>query len=88
MRITKDWVASGAVADPVKRSQLNPNCGSSEKLIAIVASGFAMLVDGHFKTQYNSETAARKAAEELLALFPNLRVEIYNASTKVRTPLR
>ena len=52
------------------------------------ASGFAMLVDGHFKTQYNSETAARKAAEELLALFPNLRVEIYNASTKVRTPLR
>jgi hypothetical protein len=43
-----------------------------------------MVVDGHFKTQYNSEAAARKAAAELLALFPNLKVEIYNASTKVR----
>jgi hypothetical protein len=48
------------------------------------ANGFAMVVDGHFKTQYNSEAAARKAAAELLALFPNLKVEIYNASTKVR----
>ena len=42
------------------------------------ANGFAMVVDGHFKTKYNSEAAASKAAAELLALFPMLRIEIYN----------
>jgi hypothetical protein len=50
-------------------------------------TGFAMIVDGYFKTQYVSEAPARKAATELLALFPNLKVEIYDASTKRRTPV-
>ena len=49
------------------------------------SKGYALVVDGHFKTQYEVEAAARKAAADLLALFPNLRVEIYDASTKART---
>jgi hypothetical protein len=49
------------------------------------SKGYALVVDGHFKTQYEVEAAARKAAADLLGLFPNLRVEIYDASTKVRT---
>ena len=49
------------------------------------SKGYALIVDGHFKTQYEVEAAARKAAADLLELFPNLRVEIYDASTKVRT---
>src|SRR6202051_5041876 len=39
VRSTKDCVVSGVMAGPVKRSQLSPICGSSEKLIAIVTSG-------------------------------------------------
>src|SRR6202171_904683 len=39
VRITKDCVASLAVADPVKWSQSSPICGSAEKLIAIAACG-------------------------------------------------
>src|SRR5207247_7701357 len=39
VRITNDWVASVAVADPVKRSQTSPICGSSEKVITIAACG-------------------------------------------------
>src|SRR5258708_4899917 len=39
VRITNDCVASLAIADPVKRSQTSPICGSSEKPIAIAACG-------------------------------------------------
>jgi hypothetical protein len=40
-----------------------------------------MVVDGQFK----DEAVAKKAAEELLTTYPLLRVEIYDASAKVRT---
>ncbi len=49
------------------------------------ANGYAMVVDGHFKTQFSEEDAANTAASELLANFPMLQVEIYNAKEKSRT---
>jgi hypothetical protein len=52
------------------------------------ASGYAMVVDGHFKTQFDDEASARKAATELLANYPMLQIEIYDASTKLRTLLK
>src|SRR4051812_8906935 len=33
----------------------------------VPSSGYAIVVDGHFKTQFSEENAARKAATELLA---------------------
>ena len=48
------------------------------------ANGYAMVVDGHFKTQFSEEDAANTAASELLANFPMLQVEIYNAKKKSR----
>ncbi len=50
--------------------------------------GYAMVVDGHFKTQFSDEGAALKAAKELLASYPMLKVEIYDASAKVRTLIK
>ena len=50
--------------------------------------GFALVIDGNFKMQFESDTAAQKAAKELLGKFPVLQVEIYDASTKVRTVVR
>jgi hypothetical protein len=47
-------------------------------------NGYAMVVDGHFKTQFSEEDAANTAASELLANFPMLQVEIYNAKEKSR----
>jgi hypothetical protein len=47
-------------------------------------NGYAMVVDGHFKTQFSEEDAANTAASELLANFPMLQVEIYNAKKKSR----
>ena len=48
------------------------------------ANGYAMVVDGHFKTRFSEEDAANTAASELLANFPMLQVEIYNAKEKSR----
>jgi hypothetical protein len=49
------------------------------------ASGFAIVVDGHFKNLFEEKTAAKKAATELLAKYPMLQIEIYDASSKART---
>jgi hypothetical protein len=49
------------------------------------ANGYAMVVDGHFKTQFAEEGSAKKDAAELLAKYPMLKIEIYDASSKVRT---
>ena len=52
------------------------------------ASGFALVVDGHFKTQFESDAAANKTAKELLGKYPMLQVAIYDASTKARTQIK
>jgi hypothetical protein len=43
-----------------------------------------MVVDGHFKRQFSEESAAKKAGSELLANFPMLQIEIYDATAKSR----
>jgi len=48
------------------------------------SDGYALVVDGHFKTQFAEEGAAEKAAVELLTKYPMLQVEIYDASSKSR----
>ena len=52
------------------------------------ANGYALVVDGHFKTQFAEESAAKKAAKELLANYPMLKIEIYDAASKVRTLIK
>ena len=52
------------------------------------ADGFSLVVDGHFKTRYDSETAARKAGAELLGRFPMLQILVYDAATRLRSPLQ
>ena len=49
------------------------------------SDGFAIVVDGIFKNEFESAAAARKVANGLLEKYPMLRVEIYDASKKVRT---
>ena len=52
------------------------------------ATGYAIIVDGHFKTEFDEEKAAKKAATELLAKYPMLKIEIYDASSKSRTVVK
>jgi hypothetical protein len=47
--------------------------------------GYALVVDGHFKTQFSENSLAAKAGTELLSRYPMLQVEIYDAKAKTRT---
>ena len=51
-------------------------------------SGYVIAVDGHFKTEFSDQSAAKKAAKELLANYPTLKVEIYDAAAKTRTSIK
>ena len=46
------------------------------------ASGFAMLVDGRVKREFNTEEAAVKAATDLKGRFPMLQIKVYDAETR------
>jgi hypothetical protein len=48
------------------------------------SDGYTLVIDGHFKTQFAEEEAAKKAAVEFLAKYPMLQVEIYDASSTSR----
>ncbi|MCB0909945.1 MAG: hypothetical protein KDB63_22845 [Nocardioidaceae bacterium] len=49
--------------------------------------GFTLLVDGHFKNQFDDLARAKAAACDLLGRFPMLRVEVYDAASKTRLPV-
>ncbi|TFW53490.1 hypothetical protein CT676_41545 [Bradyrhizobium sp. MOS001] len=51
-------------------------------------TGYAIVVDGHFKTEFVDETAAMKAATGLQAKHPMLKIEIYEASSKSKSLVR
>ena len=51
------------------------------------SEGFVTIVDGHFKTEFDTVEAAEASGRQLKSAYPRLQVEIYDAATKVRTLL-
>ncbi len=49
--------------------------------------GFVMVVDGHFKSEFDTLEAAEKSSRKLKSAYPMLQIEIYDAATKARTLL-
>ena len=49
--------------------------------------GFATIVDGHFKTEFDTVESAETSGRELKSAHPRLQIEIYHAASKVRTLL-
>ena len=58
---------------------------NAQRADIIPTEGFAMVVDGKLKGNFADEQAAKAAGEELLKKFSMLRVEVFNAKTRVRT---
>ena len=58
---------------------------NAQRADIIPTEGFAMVVDGKLKAGFEDKQVAQAAGAELLAKFPMLRVEVYNAETRVRT---
>jgi hypothetical protein len=49
--------------------------------------GFAIVVDGHFKSRFDTAEAAESSGRALKSTYPMLRIEIYDAVTTARTLL-
>jgi hypothetical protein len=49
--------------------------------------GFATVVDGHFKSEFDTAEAAEAAGRKLKSAYPYLQIEIYDSALKVRTLL-
>ena len=49
--------------------------------------GFVTIVDGHFKSEFDTVDAAEASGRKLKAAYPMLQVQIYDAANKVRTLL-
>jgi hypothetical protein len=49
--------------------------------------GFATIVDGHFKSEFDTAEAAEAAGRKLKTAYPYLQIEIYDSAMKVRTLL-
>jgi len=50
-------------------------------------NGFVTVVDGHFKSPFDTVEEAEASAQKLKLAYPMLQIEIYDAVTKVRTLL-
>jgi hypothetical protein len=49
---------------------------------SLPAKGFAVVVDGLTKTEFETREGAMKGARELKCRFPALQIKIYDAGTK------
>ena len=49
--------------------------------------GFVVIVDSHFKSEFDTVEAAEVSRRKLKSTYPMLQIEIYDAATKRRSPL-
>ena len=47
--------------------------------------GFVVIVDGHFKTEFDTMADAEASGRKLKSTYPMLQIEIYDATKKTRT---
>ena len=50
--------------------------------IGLSTSGYALIVDGQAKKEFDTQDRALKAARELKGRFPNLQVKVFDAGRK------
>ncbi len=49
--------------------------------------GVVLIVDGHFKSEFDTAEAAEASGRKLKSAYPMLQIEIYDAAAKTRTLL-
>ncbi len=75
---------------PVKRPVLSidePEPKKAPRADRPPTEGFVMVVDGHFKSEFDTLDAAERSGRKLKSAYPMLQIEIYDAATKARTML-
>ncbi|MCK1639804.1 hypothetical protein IVA95_19955 [Bradyrhizobium sp. 157] len=64
-----------------------PESKKAPRADRLPTEGFVMVVDGHFKSKFDTAEAAEAAGRKLKSTYPMLQIEIYDAATQVRTLL-
>ena len=59
-----------------------PPAPISRTALGLPRSGYALVVDGRAKKEFDSRDRALKAARELKGRFPNLQVKVFDAEKK------
>src|SRR4029077_20065532 len=78
------------VAPPMKKPVLSidePEQKKAPRADRPPTKGFVVVVDGHFKSEFDTVDAASAAGRKLKSTYPMLQIEIYDAATKARTLL-
>jgi hypothetical protein len=52
-------------------------------LPGLPTSGYALIVDGHVKSEFKTKEGAEKGARELKRRFPMLQIKVYDADAKL-----
>ena len=76
----KEQAAEQNVSSDTKRPK-NPSANT------LPTDGFVLEIDGKFKSEHKTSEAAMKAGLELKRKFPHIRVVVYGAEQRTRTPI-
>ena len=76
----KEQTADQNVGNDTKRPK-NPSANT------LPTEGFVLEIDGKFKSEHATPEAAMKAGLELKKKYPHIRVVVYGAEQRTRTPV-
>ena len=65
-----------------QRTQMGMPAPISKAGFGLPTQGYALIVDGQTKKDFDTRDHAEKTARELKARFPNLQVKVFNAENK------
>jgi hypothetical protein len=65
-----------------QRTQMSTPAPVSKAGVGLPTNGYALVVDGQTKKEFDTRDRALKSARELKARFPNLQVKIFDAESR------
>jgi len=65
-----------------QRTQMSTPATISKAGVGLATNGYALIVDGQRKTEFDTRDRALKSVRELKARFPNLQVKVFDAGNK------
>ena len=66
-----------------QRTQMSTSAPISKAGFGLPTTGYALVVDGQTKRDFDTRDHALKSARELKARFPNLQVKVFNAENRL-----
>jgi hypothetical protein len=65
-----------------QRTQMSPPAPVSKAGVGLPTNGYALVVDGQTKKEFDTRDRALKSARELKARFPSLQVKVFDAESR------